>query len=329
MKTLFVVGVGRSGTSLIQSMLSSHPEMSFLPETSLLRRIVLPGKLDSEVHSKGIDAAASVLMQDSRTVRISQDLRTVLKAAGHTGGAGVGLRFFQLLMEGQARGDNASVVGEKDPRLVEYLPALHAAWPAAYVLHIVRDPRDVLASRKRAGWSRGRATWTEVLAYRTQLRAGRHDGKHFGRRYIEIRYEELLKRPEIVLGEVCAQVGLTYDPVMLDFAEAARNLVAADETGWHQNTLRPLLRGNTGKWRSRLSPLEATLVERTCGQGFEGNGHDDMYLDRWAGTRNASPRVRVLGEAMAILVRIAEAAYSGVRFFRAATAARRARRASL
>ena len=68
-------------------------------------------------------------------------------------------------------------VGDKDPRCIEFLPLLARHWPAAHVVHVIRDPRAVLASKKKAAWSRHRSVVTHVFANRVQLRAGRCDGQ--------------------------------------------------------------------------------------------------------------------------------------------------------
>ena len=51
-KKIFIVGVGRSGTSLLQSMFASHPEVKFIPETAFIRRYVLNGELEYQFKSE-------------------------------------------------------------------------------------------------------------------------------------------------------------------------------------------------------------------------------------------------------------------------------------
>jgi len=45
---IFIIGLGRSGTSLLQSILNAHSEIAFLPETHFLRKYVFPGKLKNK-----------------------------------------------------------------------------------------------------------------------------------------------------------------------------------------------------------------------------------------------------------------------------------------
>ena len=65
---IFVVGVGRSGTSLLQSMLDSHPEMKFLPENFYLRN-----HLFSNVHYSSFDDFKNTFFNDKRFKRFGTD----------------------------------------------------------------------------------------------------------------------------------------------------------------------------------------------------------------------------------------------------------------
>ena len=112
----------------------------------------------------------------------------------------------------------------------------------------------MLASKKKAAWSRHRSVLAHVFANRVQLRAGRRDGPRlFGSRYHEVVYEELLANPRAVLHDLAGRLGLDYEEGMLAFGGAAEALVSADELAWKRETLGPLLAANAGKWRRDLS----------------------------------------------------------------------------
>ena len=51
-KKLFIVGVGRSGTTLLQSMLNAHPEICFTPETHFVKRYLVPHLSGNKCFSK-------------------------------------------------------------------------------------------------------------------------------------------------------------------------------------------------------------------------------------------------------------------------------------
>jgi len=268
--TVFIVGVGRSGTSLLQSMLHAHPDVAFLPETHFFRRYVARPYSCWKHEREGAETLRSTLASDEEYQRadIPEDelLSPFLNGAQCFNLAAVYTRLLRLY-RGQ---EEVSVIGEKDPRLVDYLPQIHQSLPEAKILHIVRDPRDVLLSRMNADWSAGRPDWLQVLTYRAQLSRGREQGHHsFGERYMEVRYEDLLGEPEQVLRNVSEHVGVTYSDAMFAFQQSAEELVHESERSWKEETTGPLLRDKTGKWCKGLSDWQVRLTEQVCNKAFE------------------------------------------------------------
>jgi hypothetical protein len=181
---------------------------------------------------------------------------------------------YRRLLALYRRQKGVSVVGAKDPRMLDYLPRLHDLFPDARVLHIVRDPRDVLLSRRNADWSAGRPDWLHVLTYRAQVKWGRREGRDsFGDRYFELRYEDLLQNPKQILQRSLSELPLSFSEDMLAFADSARDLVGEDEASWKEETMGPLLKENTQKWRSGLRPAQIRLAEKVCHEAF----HDFNY----------------------------------------------------
>jgi hypothetical protein len=175
--------------------------------------------------------------------------------------------------------EEASIVGEKDPRLVDYIPKLKEIFPEAKIVHIVRDPRDVLLSRKNADWSAARPDWLQVLTYRAQIKRGRKQGRRFfGSNYEELRYEDLLSAPEKTLQKLSEHIGVPYSDAMLAFQSSAEELVHENEHSWKKETTGPLLRDNTGKWRKGLTPWQVCLIEWVCNEAFDWFGYERAAL---------------------------------------------------
>jgi len=270
---VFVVGVGRSGTSLVQSMLAAHPAFGFPPETGFFRRYVARGVLRRLARQGGTMAVAERLASDERLRRLRVPARELVARAERPGSLSDASIYRELLMAYAPAGSGVRA-GDKDPRTVEHLGLLHRVYPEGYVVHVIRDPRDVLASKKAADWSRGRPVLRHVLAGRAQLRLGRRDGRrHFVDRYVEVFYEDLLRAPEVTLRRLCAGVSVRYDPAMLEYRDAAAELVARDEMQWKAETLGPLLTGNVDKWRGVLTAREAHLTEKACVEAMRAGGY--------------------------------------------------------
>lgn len=276
-RPVLVCGVGRSGTSLLQSMLGAHPDLSLPPETHFFRRYVVKARLRESLELAGAEAFAATLGEDEDFARAGIAPEELLEGApGRSIGERLDLvKLYARLLELWAARDGKTRVGDKDPRNLDFLPELRAAFPRALVLHIVRDPRAVVDSRTRAEWSKDRPWWAHALLAQDQLRRGRRVGAElFGDAYLEVRYESLLAAPEAELTRVCEHIGLEFDAAMLDFGETARRLVKGAEMSWKKETLGPLLTGNAEKWRERLEPRQVAFIEAVCTEAFDTLGYE-------------------------------------------------------
>src|SRR5690606_5645479 len=118
----FIIGVGRSGTSLLQSMLHAHPDIEFLPETQFLRKYVL-----KNIHKQFRDEGDKQdflerLQKDEKLNRIKVDLEAlVLESSSYR-------QAYHLLLEKAAQG-KAAYIGDKDPRFLDFIPQLHQVSP--------------------------------------------------------------------------------------------------------------------------------------------------------------------------------------------------------
>ena len=299
---VFIVGVGRSGTSLLQSMFAAHPQVNSLPEFSFLRRFVVPRLLQSEFKkaggkadgektdsekadsekadsekadsetaegekTEGEKAVQKLLQDDKFLARLELDYSRIIPSDIQNVSnldAEVYKNILSICFD-----EEYQWTVEKDPRLVEYLLLISTLFPQAKVLHIVRDPRDVLVSKKSAKWSRSGHVWKHVFANRVQLALGRANGPAlFGSSYQEILYEELILAAEAVLQRLCENINLPYYSQMLSFGDAAKKLVSESEYSWKKETLGPLLKNNKQKWKLKLTPREIRLTELCCAEAM-------------------------------------------------------------
>lgn len=272
-RVVFVCGVGRSGTSLLQSMLNAHPDLALPPETHVFRRYVAPTRTRRAHAAMTVAGLAGVLERDPDFARAGIAAADVLE--GERDGAIDLARVHGRLLRAWAAREGKARVGDKDPRNLDFLPELARAYPRAYAVHIVRDPRAVVQSRTKAAWSARRPWWSHALIAQEQLRRGRRAGaEHFGERYLEVRYESLVADPAEELARIAEHIDVPYDGAMLDFGASARSLVGDDEMSWKKETLGPLLPGNVDKWRGALEPAQVRFIEGVCEEAIARLGYD-------------------------------------------------------
>jgi len=257
-----IVGVGRSGTTLLMSMLNAHPAITLPPEFHFVNEHL------AQRPRATLAEALARLEGDPRFARLGLALDEVKRPFTHLPFSMPNL--YRQLLQCYAQKQGVSVIGDKAPKYVEYLPLLRHIFPDAKIIHLIRDPRDVYLSRTKAAWSAGRKDTWQFLAYRAQSALGRRLGpKLFGHNYLEVHYEQLLTQPQNELQRICRLIGAPYQPEMLAFGDAAQNIIFPDELAWKREALGPLLTDNMNKWRRELTPQQVARVEAACAPAFK------------------------------------------------------------
>jgi Sulfotransferase family len=279
---VFIVGCPRSGTTLLGRMVDAHPDIAvvnegrFAPDWFERRRgLTAEGQVTPELIDRLLDHPPFKSVSVTR-----EQLTRLLDHDGRVHYADFVTGVFDL--HGRAHGKR--LVGDKTPHYVRSLPTLHALWPAARIVHLIRDGRDVaqsvLAWRKVAerGGSVARfsafredkvatvACWWEWL-----VRLGREDGAALGPAvYHEIRYETLVAEPAAECERLCDFLGVPYDDRMLAFHEGReRDDPTLDaKKAWRRVT--PGLRD----WRSEMAVADVERFEAVAGGLLEELGYE-------------------------------------------------------
>ncbi len=202
---VFVVGCPRSGTTLLQRMLDNHPELAVAHDSHFI-----PLAIKNE--SVGVDPQLTPELVTWVTTyrrfhRLQLSEGDVAEAASRSATYS---EFVGALYAAYARAHGKRLAGEKTPDYVRYLPQLHALFPTARFIHIIRDGRDVALSVR--DWTQGgkgpsrRAMWDEepvavcALWWRRFVSTGFRDGAPLGcSAYREVLYERLVEAPEATL----------------------------------------------------------------------------------------------------------------------------------
>jgi len=261
---IFVVGSGRSGTTMLQLMLNAHPNISVMGELHFFSQIGQLREMVPDLTAPGSLERLFTLVKRVEHYRFLPDADAVfgeVRARLEREAEPTYELLFRYVLEEYARREGATRFGEKTPDNVRYLPELVDIFPKAKIIHITRDPRAVVASAmKMPGAS------TDVVVHAVSWRADLVYGAEFRDRkatYREVRYEDLVTDPEPALRGLCEFLGEDYVPSMLDFHRTARSHLK-DEP-WKMGAANPVNTAALEKWKTQLSGPRVLLIELLTG----------------------------------------------------------------
>lgn len=260
---ILLVGAPRSGTTLLRALLNRHPRIALCDESFfhfwLARRAKVFGDLaDVANRTRAVDRYVEL----RRIRRLGLDLtalrRHLIERSDSLPSLFLELMRFVAAAAGKAR------CGDKTPHHALVASDLLQWFPRARLVHVVRDPRDVVESLRRMPWSSGSLVSDARLWRDCVDGVARCDPASV----LTVRFEELVGRPEEELRRVCAFVGEEFDAAMLAPAPAAPS-----DRWWFERAHAPIDPARAGRWRSELTHGDVALVEWIAGERLARCGY--------------------------------------------------------
>jgi len=268
-KLIIVSGPPRSGTTLVQNILDSHPEVGGSPEFLHLQNVVelrkvLHGSIDKGYIDCFFDKA-----------RADEYLRALIVS----------------MFSGMAERLGKPWFSEKSPSNALVLDALTELLPESKFIFVVRDPRAVVSSLLNVGKRADKGQWshspwlfdTEAAIdwVRRHLEVGFATAAKRPERIHLVKYESLVTDPQPVIRAMCEYLALPWSDQMLD--PAAKHHAGADvlvSTPFYDS--KDFHRGidvaSLGKWRELLSGYQQYRVCRAFQDhpGLNEMGYTDL-----------------------------------------------------
>jgi len=225
-KLLFIIGMPRSGTTLIEQILASHPEVFGAGELTHICDITaaIPVTLDSQhlfpLYMSGINL--EILDHFS---------------FGHT-------KTIQTMTNGQA------VVTDKMPSNFVFLGLIELLFPNARILHCMRDPIDTCLSCYFQLFSQGQYfsyNHSDLAFYYQQYkRLMAHWKSTLSIPIMDVHYEELVNDPESITRSMLKFSGLDWHDGCLDFYKTKREV----RTASYDQVRKPVYKSSVNRWKN-------------------------------------------------------------------------------
>src|ERR1700757_91612 len=202
---VFVLGCGRSGTTLLYHMLLSAGNFAVYRIESNIINLLEPRFGDLSV--PGNKRRMLEAWYNSRLYTLSgldkDEIAAKIMAECRNGGD-----FLRIIMSEMCRKQGVQRWADTTPEHILHLHRIKETIPNALVIHIIRDGRDVALSTEKQHWIRpfpwDRSKGLEVAALYWEwiVNRGRAAGKMLGPDYFEVRYEDLVGDPHRILAQL-------------------------------------------------------------------------------------------------------------------------------
>lgn len=263
---IFIVGAPRSGTSLLRVLLNRHPAIGLCDETYFFYYVYNRQKAFGDLRKmENRRLIVERYLETERVRRLGLDLDSLsehlLKEAADYKKLFITFLKFYAASKGKQR------YGEKTPAHAFEAETLSRIFPGCRLIHIVRDPRDVVASLKRMPWgspsvAANARLWTESVKAAERCK----DNDNF----LRVIYRSLASEPETELRRICEFISEPFDEKMLEAEDTGKK----DLEWWFQRARTAIDTSRIEKWREQLSAEEVAVVEWIAGETMRGIGYE-------------------------------------------------------
>ncbi|KHN91899.1 modular protein [Pectobacterium actinidiae] len=288
-------GENRSGTTLLSVILDSHsdlvvgPELDFTEPVNLGPHILnacnfidinekqLIGATKESIDPEWFDGVHFII-QCERFGLNRDDLRNLVNnamSACDSDLTSLDDRCYLINLIGELRRQQTGAKrwGLKLQRRIKDVRDYATIWPNADFIHILRDGRDLAASHLKTVPEWGYQTIEEAAYGWLEIVANAHRSAP-NARYQEIRYEDLVMTPQIVIKQMIDFIGLEWDDGLLRHSDLAHSLF---EKPWGhpsaESASKPVYTGRNGRYRQDLTQEQIEKFELIAGKELQRLGY--------------------------------------------------------
>ncbi len=273
--SIFMIGTQRSGSNLLRLMLNQLPEIAAPHPPHILQRMTplmsAYGDLQQEDHFTSLvdDVCRLVELNPVPWEGVELDRETIARRVPTRSLMGV----FQAVYDQLAQAQGASSWCCKSLANIKFLPAIETHFKNARYIYLYRDGRDVAVSFRKAIVGEKHFYHIARDWGKTQRLALTMENHISPDRFFRVKYEDMVEEPEAMMLRLCDFLGMEYRQDMLDFHQSDEAHRAAQSSDLWGNVNQPIMKGNTGKFRTEASDADIRIFESLAADVMDELGY--------------------------------------------------------
>lgn len=258
---IFIVGFMRCGSTLLETMLDAHPKIWGMGEDSVFNRDLASLRDLLVVVSDREEAKDLLVGYGDRVVKEMKHMASLSLSTSNSCSSSSNNGSDSTCNNSNNKTKKVKRIVDKMLFNYRNLPFVHLVYPAAPILHLVRDPLDTLFSCFKLKFDDQGLSWSQsipdlVLVFALYIEQVHHYRRLLPKnRITDLRYEQLVSYPEETLKKVMDKVQLPWDASMLQYYSSGR----AVHTNSMTQVRRSLYKGSIGGWRKYGPQLVAAF----------------------------------------------------------------------
>lgn len=289
-KINFILTTERTGSTLLSSMLNSHPNVistieepfayTLYPKYSKIKewtsKTIQEFCYDFFLFSEGI-----LEVQFGTKMYLEKTLETYKSHLN----VNTAIRLTYLCFFPNKEKVEISTVVDKQLKFHFCLDKVAEFYPQSKFIILYRDPRDQAHARYRMSQKKKRKEDYFLIAKIWMFTYGRLNNylnKIGNSRFLEIKYEDLVTNTEIELNKICSFLNITYNPSMLKYDEFVKEGISKSNlnedslkefTSFHRGITQKIDTDKIDAWKRELKEKEANTIWTVCGVLAEKIGY--------------------------------------------------------
>jgi hypothetical protein len=272
----FVIARGRSGTTLLRTMLNANTNTISPFESKVIVHVKQRYASEKNWNKQKVLQFIEDLYEDVKfksfwAIDKEKLTKEILSFPAEQLNLELLLKITYLCFPTEFEKENITLLVDKNPPYAVFLEDLHKIFPDAKYIHLVRDYRDNIQSIKKTNPIKN----ISVLAHgwlNDNLKIEKFKAKH-PHKIHTIRYEDLVSDPENGLKGICKHLGISFQDGMLSFQNKLKSEIDKNTNiqkdhkaflKYHGNLSKPVNTESINKWKKYLTDKEVEQIEYIC-----------------------------------------------------------------
>jgi hypothetical protein len=276
----FIVGIGRSGTTLLMSMLNAHPSIQGTPEVNFFNFFYGSWKNKKSFDEKdyrALEKYLSAFKNAGRSSGFSWDMASFKNEISRISEINFGAiykAFYKSFLYNNEQKD-ISYNFDKNPINTLFLESIINSLPNSKFIFLVRDPRANYLSRKEKQKRRVANVYKDSLRWNIYNNAALKAVKDNPSLFYVLRYEDLVENPEAKMKELARFFDFPFDDKLLTFHENVKEVSLKQVAGSdnaegstllskYEKLSKPINTDRLHVWKEKLTENEIAVCSAIC-----------------------------------------------------------------